>query len=295
MGTTPLAALPLLPEAELARIAGILARYLAGRRATASGTRSLRQAASEGMDFLDFREYQPGDDIRSVDWRASARGRQVQVRRYCADMASDWYLCVDSSASMSSQGSGNWLLARQLAAALAYILLHLGHRVGLLLFASEIEAACAIGRGYSQYARILKTLHGHEPLTAGGGSDPGACVAAAGRHHELIIISDFLAQDAMLPTLAKLRAGRRELHLFQLDTAADTPLPDCDSLLLQDAESGEVALCTDPGTAPAEAATRLAGLQEDLSAWGRRFLVPHTLCHGDDNWRELLLRHFIRA
>lgn len=295
MGTSTLAAESLLPEAELARVAKILARYLAGRQAAATGSQTVRRVATQGLDFLDFREYQHGDDARSIDWRASARSRGVQVRRYCADVASDWYLCVDSSASMGIDGGANWLLARKLAAALSYILLHLGHRVGVLLFSSEIDAACAPGRGYPQYARILRTLHTHGNRAGGGGSDPGACAAVVGRHHSLMIISDFLAEDAMVSALARLRASQRQLHLFQLDGAPDWPPPDGSSLLLEDVESGAVRLCGDTAAALTEASVRLAQLQRDLSAWGRRFNIPHTLCHADDNWRELLLRHFIEA
>jgi uncharacterized protein (DUF58 family) len=255
----------------------------------------MHRVASQGMDFLDFRQYQPGDDARTIDWRASARSRGVQVRRYCGDVASDWYLCVDGSASMGACGGANWLLAQKLAAALAYVLLHLGHRVGLLIYSSEIDTACALGRGYPQYARILKALYAHNHRPAGGGSDLGACAAAVGQRHPLMVISDFLAEDAMVSTLARLRASRRQLHLFQLDAGGTLPLPAGDSLLLEDLETGEVALCGDPGAARTEAQRRLVQLQQELSRWGRRFLVPHTLCHGDDNWRELLLRHFIEG
>lgn len=253
----------------------------------------MHQVAGQGMDFLDFREYRPGDDIRTIDWRASARGRDVYVRRYCGDLAADWYLCVDSSASMGIREGANWTLARKLAAALAYLLLHLGHRVGLLLFSEDIEAARELGRGYPQYARILRTLYSHTPRASGGGSDPAACVAVAGQRRPLIVVSDFLAEDAMVPTLARLAAGQRQLHLFQLDAAPPGPLPERNSVLLQDVESGEVAVCADPGVARGDAARRLALVQRELAEWARRFHVPHTIGSGDDNWRELMLRHFI--
>lgn len=292
MVTATLAAGALLPEAELARVARILARHLAGRQPTPTGARTAHRVATQGMDFLDFRQYCSGDDARSIDWRASARRRDLQVRRYCLDVAADWYLCVDGSASMGVQGDANGLLARRLAATLSYLLLHLGHRVGLLFFSAAVDAACAPGRGHPQHARILKTLYSHEQRVEGGGSDPGACAAVVANHHCLVVISDFLAPDAMVPTLAKLRGGQRQLHLFQLDTALPPTFPDGGAQLLRDAESGAIALCDDPQAARAEAGQRLAQLRRDLSAWCRRFGVPHTLCRGDDNWRELLLRHF---
>jgi len=295
MGQTTLAAAPLLPEPELARVARILARFLAGRQPATTGTQTTGRAAGQGLDFLDFREYQSGDDFRTIDWHATARSRRTQVRRYCGEVSSDWYLCVDGSASMGIQGGANWLLARKLTAALAYVLIYLGHRVGLLLFSGEIDAVCSLGRGYAQYARILKTLDAHSHLPRGGRSDLGACAAVVGRHHPVMVVSDFIAEDAMVNALVRMRASQRELHIFQLDAVPDWQLPAADTLVLEDIESGQVAICADTRTAQAEARLRLAALQQDLSAWARRFRVPYSRCRGDDNWCDLLLHHFIRA
>jgi len=225
MVTSALTMDALLPEAELARIARIVAPYLEGRRPSAAGLQTMRRPASQGMDFLDFREYQPGDDSRSIDWHASARGRAVQVRRYCSEVASDWYLCVDSSASMGVGRGETWLLARKLTAALSYLLLQLGHRVGLLLFSSDIDAACGLGRGNPQYARILKTLYGHHIPATGGSSELGCCATVVGQRHPLMVVSDFLATDGMVSTLARLQASKRRLHLFQLDAPPLAPHP----------------------------------------------------------------------
>jgi uncharacterized protein (DUF58 family) len=250
----------------------------------------MHRPASQGMDFLDFREYQPGDDSRSIDWHASARGRAVQVRRYCAEVASDWYLCVDSSASMRIRHGENWLLARKLAAALAYLLLQLGHRVGLLLFSTDIDAACGLGRGNPQYARILKTLHGHDSRKAGAGSELGSCATVVGQRHPMMVVSDFLAPDGMVSTLARLQASQRQLHLFQLD--APPVAPESDHVLLQDVESGERRPCGEADSAYAAALNDYARIQQHLSHWSGRYRIPHSVCHGNDNWRVMLLRHF---
>lgn len=293
MGAAPVAAQPLLSETELVRTARILARYLAGRRLSSSGAETAGRLAGRGREFLDFREYQPGDDFRSIDWRVSARSNAIQVRRYCTDLASDWYLCVDSSASMSAHGGANWLLARQLAVALAYVLLHLGHRVGLLLFSGEIDAACALGRGQRHYARILRTLSSHSSRSSGSVSDPAICAALVGQSNPLIIVSDFLAEDAMVTALANFHAGRRGLHLFQLDGLQEWQLPTANSLRLEDIETGQSLISADPEAAQASARMRLAVLHQDLANWCSRYRVPLTLCRSDEYWRDLLLRHFI--
>lgn len=290
MVTSALTMDALLPEAELARIARIVAPYLEGRRPSAAGLQTMRRPASQGMDFLDFREYQPGDDSRSIDWHASARGRAVQVRRYCSEVASDWYLCVDSSASMGVGRGETWLLARKLTAALSYLLLQLGHRVGLLLFSSDIDAACGLGRGNPQYARILKTLYGHHIPATGGSSELGCCATVVGQRHPLMVVSDFLAPDGMVSTLARLQASKRQLHLFQLE--APPLAPEGDLVLLEDVESGEKRPCGETDSAHTAAMDHYGRIQQQLSQWSRRYRIPHSLCHGNDNWRLMLLRHF---
>jgi uncharacterized protein (DUF58 family) len=293
MVTAALAAGELPAQAELIRIAHILSRFLAGNQPGAVSTQVAGRSAGHGLDFLDFRPYQPGDDVRRIDWRASARGRDMQVRRYCGDMASDWHLCVDASASMSVAGGAKWQMARQFTAALAYVLLSLGHRVGVLLFSSHIDARCPPGRGPAQYANILGLLDSHAPRPEGGGSDMGACAALLGRAQPLFVISDFLAEDAMLPALSALRSRHREMHLLQVNAPGDVQLPAAADLLLRDIETGRRLHCVETDPARKRAALRLQALQEQLRGWGRRYGVPLTVCSCDDSWRDVILRHFL--
>ena len=284
----------LLPQAELNRVAHILARFLAGKQPGAVGTQVAGRAAGHGLDFLDFRSYQPGDDFRRIDWRASARSRDVLVRRYSGDMTSDWQLCVDASASMSAAGAAKWLMASQFAAALAYVLLSLGHRVGLLLYSAHVDARCAPGRGPAQYAHILQLLNSHAPRREGGGSELGACAALLNRAQPVFVISDFLAANAMLPALSALRSRHRDMHLLQLNAPADLQLPAAADLLLQDVETGKTLPCVDTESAQERARLRLQAMQEQLRVWSRAYGVPLTSSRSDDSWRDVILQHFLR-
>ena len=122
----PLAA---LDEAELASLARVADRLLENRHLLAPGQRSNRSRSGFGIEFLDRREYSPGDDIRALDWRASARSRHPLVRRYCDEASSDWFILLDCSSSMAFGRGEKWTLALQCAAAMAYLLIHLGNRV----------------------------------------------------------------------------------------------------------------------------------------------------------------------
>ena len=112
--------LELLNEAELGSLARVVDRLLNTRHLLAPGQRTNRLRPGFGVEFLDHREYSPGDDIRAVDWRSSARSRHPQIRRYSDEAASDWCILLDCSSSMAFGRNRKWSLAVQCAAAMAY-------------------------------------------------------------------------------------------------------------------------------------------------------------------------------
>ena len=77
-------------------------------------------------EFLDTRHYEPGDDIRTIDWRQSARNQRLVIRRYRDETAADWFICIDCSASVE-WGGRKWPATVSLATALAYTFLYAGH------------------------------------------------------------------------------------------------------------------------------------------------------------------------
>lgn len=293
MAATPVADEVLLSPAELSRLARVLARFLAGRQPSLCGAQVAGRQSGQGLDFLDFRDYQAGDDLRSVDWRATARSQGMQVRRHCADLSSDWCLCIDASASMGFAGGSKWQQARRLAAATAYLLLYLGNRVSIALFTDEVDALCPPGRGHAQYARILGVLGKHQPREFGGSSDPACCAALVGIRNPLLVISDFLAPDAMVPGLGELLVQGRDMHLFQVTSERDLRLQEGDYRLLQDIESGDTVACGDMSVALRGAARRFADLQLELRNWSDRYRIPCTACAETEEWRAVLLRHFM--
>ncbi len=129
---------------------------LRGTAAQGVGPRAAHNRAGPGLEFLDVRQYTPGDDLRHIDWRQSSRRGQPMVRRYRDESASDWFICIDGSASMGL--ADKWQMAVQLASALTYALIYGGHRVALAVFAERIHTYCPTGRGQLQYATVLRHL-----------------------------------------------------------------------------------------------------------------------------------------
>ena len=116
----------------------------------------------------------PGDDPRRVDWRASARARHPLVRRYRDERAGEWLICLDRSASMGLVPD-LWPRALQLAAGLAYLIMHFEHRVGLALFSDRVDHLVPPGRGQHAFLALVRALAQAQPEGAGGASEPERC------------------------------------------------------------------------------------------------------------------------
>jgi uncharacterized protein (DUF58 family) len=293
--TWPLRAIPRRPapatapleidESELARLAQVAGRLLGARPLLTPGHQPARRRAGDGSEFLEHRDYAPGDDPRRIDWRASARTRRTQVRRYRDEASADWHLCVDVSASMGSAGAAKWSMAQRLAIALAYLLLTVGQRVGLIAFASGPVSVLPVGRGRRQLTRLLAQVGGIAP-GVGGATSLAAVESHVGPRDPLFVLGDFLREDALCPELARLAHGARELHAIMIGTALDRAPPV--SASVEDVETGERI---DVRAEPSAPAAEWLALQEKLRRCCRARGIVLSTCDVGESWRDVVLRH----
>src|SRR5437867_10944155 len=130
------------------------------------------------VEFADYREYTPGDDIRLVDWKVFARTDRHYVRLYDAERNLLTYLVVDKSGSMDFAGAvtttpSKLEHASRLAAALGYLVIREGDELGLSLADTELQAHLPASASWSHLNRVLDVLgRAH----AGGRTDLGACL-----------------------------------------------------------------------------------------------------------------------
>ena len=287
----PLAA---LDEAELASLARVADRLLENRHLLAPGQRSNRSRSGFGIEFLDRREYSPGDDIRALDWRASARSRHPLVRRYCDEASSDWFILLDCSSSMAFGRGEKWTLALQCAAAMAYLLIHLGNRVGVAVFSDRVEHMLPPGRGQAHYAAILRQLRDIRPAARGSGSRPGCCAARIRRNSPLFVISDFLRADAMRTDLDLLGKLCDRLHSIQI-LDEDDCRPPPRGWRLQDVESGTV---TETGIGEQQLSyypRALETFELELERYCRRQRIHFSRHKSAEPWKSVLVEHLKNA
>ncbi len=292
MAECPLKTSPLseLDQGDLQRLAQVAGRLLAGRPRLMPGPRPHRLKAGSGIEFLDHREYLPGDDLRNVDWLATARSNRTQVRRFRDETSADWILCLDCSASMGIDSGIKWRLAVQLAAAYAYLLIQLDNRVGVLLFRGRVIDLKPPGRGQRAYASLLQLLERAAPAEEGEGTSLGPCLAHIPSGCQVLVISDFLVENGMAPELARLSAITEAVYLIQVLSRKETRLEQGGRTLLEDIETGTQVSLDSPAERSGKAEQRLHEFRNQLIRHCRKYQIDYSLCHAEDGWRESLVK-----
>ena len=285
---------PAIPPAhELRAFARAAARLLAVDAPHAGGRRSPRPRRGAGHEFLEHRDYQPNDDSRWIDWLQTARFARPLVREFRAETSRDWLLCVDGSSSMSVAGAVKWRHASRLAAALAYLLLDVGHRVGIAIYASDVARAASAGRGHAQYLRIVRILTGYRPPARDAGSKLGCCAARLPGFAAVVVLSDFLAADGMRAELTRLAATCSPLHALAIGAVAERRLPDGGRLELVDVETGERRALRAGVGARADAIA--AASEARLASFARSAGIAFSRADAAASWQQTLLRHLRRG
>ena len=202
------------------------------------GRRSVKRGQS--VEFADYRDYTPGDDLRQLDWNVYARLERLFVKLFIEEEDITVTLLVDTSASMASGHPAKLLFAKRAAAALGYIALASEDRVAVSALAGRASRRRASMRGSGRIFRLLSDLSAIEP--ADGPTDLVAAArhAAAQLHGRgvVVLVSDLLdpAADRIIRELAATGSELIVLHVLSPDEL-DPPLDG--DLRLVDVETGE--------------------------------------------------------
>jgi len=194
-----------------------------------------------GVEFAEVREYQPGDDIRTIDWNVTARLGAAYVKRYLEERELTVLFVVDRSASggFGSRVRTRSDLAGEVVTVLALAASRNNDRVGLLLATDHIERYTAPRKGRRHALRVVSELLGFEPR--GTGTDLGTAlegVEAMLRGRAVIfLVSDFLT-PGWEPALGRL-ARRHDVIAVELTDPRERELPDVGPVTLWEPESGE--------------------------------------------------------
>ncbi len=195
-----------------------------------------------GMEFDEVREYQHGDDVRTIDWNVTSRTGHPFVKRYVEERELTVMLLVDASASGSfgSAVKTKGEIAAEVSALLAFSAIENNDRVGAILFTDRVEKFIPPRRGSNHVLRVIRELLFYRP------EHGGTCVEKALEHLNLVVhkravvflISDLLDQG--FEQSLKVANRRHDVVIFQIVDPRERELPDVGILELRDAETGEI-------------------------------------------------------
>jgi uncharacterized protein (DUF58 family) len=206
----------------------------------------------QGMNFEEVREYQPGDEVRTIDWNVTARMNHPFVKKFVEERELTLMLVVDLSGS-GLFGSGEQSkreLAAEIASVLAFSAIRNNDKVGLILFTDEVEKFMPPRKGRRHVLRVIREILFFEPRQRGTNLSGALDFLNRVTAHRAItvVISDFLepapasSPPAGTPLPAALRQANRrhDVVAVQIIDAHEMELPALGRLILQDAETGEV-------------------------------------------------------
>jgi uncharacterized protein (DUF58 family) len=201
----------------------------------------------QGMNFEEVREYQPGDDVRAIDWNVTARMNHPFVKKFVEERELTLMLVVDVSGSglFGSVDQSKRELAAEIASVLAFSAIRNNDKVGLLLFTDEVEKFMPPRKGRRHVLRVIREILFFEPQRRGTNL-PGALdfMNEVTPHRAIaVVVSDFIGDSAAAPSLnvALRQANRRhDVVAVQISDRFEAELPALGRLLLEDAETGEV-------------------------------------------------------
>src|ERR1700720_4222692 len=194
-----------------------------------------------GMNFEDVREYQPGDEIRTIDWNVTARLGTAFVKKFTEERELTVVLVVDVSASgnFGSVSQSKRELAAEVACLLAFSAIRNNDKVGLLLFSDRVELFIPPKKGRSHTLRIIREILYFEP--AGRGTLAGLALVylnkVVTRRAVVFFVSDFQAGDFSRELAV---SGRRhDFIALHVQDQREEMLPNVGIITLEDAETGE--------------------------------------------------------
>jgi uncharacterized protein (DUF58 family) len=197
-----------------------------------------------GIEFEEVRDYTPGDDVKSIDWKVSARLGRPFIKRYREERELILMLLVDLSASgrFGTQPANKQETAAEAAAILAFNAVRNNDKVGAILFTDQVERYIPPQKGSGHVWRVIKEIFSHVPRHTG--TDISGAVAFLGRvcrkRSVAFVVSDFLLPQGGPVVDRSMRAVSRKHELIQvrISDPGEFALPATGIVTVRDLESG---------------------------------------------------------
>lgn len=254
----------------------------------------------QGIEFDDFREYQPGDDVRFLDWNVTARMNEPYLRKYVEEREMTVLVLVDVSRS-GDYGSGEDSKRErmaEIAAVFAFSAQQNQDKVGLAMFTDEVEFYLPAKKGSAQALRIVREILNYQPRRRGTDLAPVLDMVVQRIPHRALVflISDFFTPDGGTATWEKpLRAAasKHDVVAVQVLDPRELKLPNAGRVCLEDPETGEQVIVNTSSAFVRQAyANRMREMQESLVSTLNRNSIERVSIQTDADYLPALRSYF---
>ncbi len=251
----------------------------------------------QGIEYDEVRAYQPGDDVRTIDWNVSSRSGTLHVKKYVEERELTVMLLVDASRS-TRYGSGEKSkeeVAAEIAALLAFSAIRNNDRVGGLLFTGDVECYIPPRKGTRHVLRLVREILAFEPTRrdTSVGQALEFAVRVLKKRAILFVISDFF--DTRYTSALRIAARKHDVVAISINDQGEWNLPAGGWIQFEDSESGRSALV--PGFLPGvrrRYREEMDVFRESRRRNFRRYRVDHVEIQADESYDRPLIRFFRR-
>jgi len=248
-----------------------------------------------GMEFAEVREYQPGDDVRTIDWNVSARSGHPFVKVFEEERELTVMLLVDvsSSGNFGTADQFKREIAAELSAVLAFSAIKNNDKVGLMIFSDKIEKFIPPRKGKKHVLRVIREILFYKPQDSS--TDLNVALEYLSRiikrKSTVFLISDFLTEN--FEKSLHVANRKHDIIAISITDPREVSLPDVGLIELQDAETGET-VTVDAGDASIRNLfyQSASNQRQDLNGLFRSIGVDHIDVLTDRSYIEPITRFF---
>lgn len=250
----------------------------------------------QGVEFSDIREYMPGDDIRAIDWKITARYGIPYIKEFVEERDHTLYLIADISGSGSfGHTVSKFSTLLSILATLAFSAVHYHDRVGLILVSDCVEKFIPARSGRNHVINLIQTVITHEPKSKQSDLRPALSMIMQRirRMSTVILLSDFFTPDCSKEL--SLVKKHHDILSIRVSDPREGELPDVGLIELEDAETGEQLLVDTSDPVIRDSYKEAAEMHsQSVSHMMRKHRIPFVHVRSGDDFVPVL-EHLMRT
>jgi uncharacterized protein (DUF58 family) len=251
-----------------------------------------------GMAFSEVREYQPGDDVRLIDWNVTARSGDPHIKLFVEEREMTVMLLVDASASgvFGSRQQSKREVAAEVAALLAFSAIKNNDRIGLVIFTDKVEKFVPPKKGKKHVLALITEILNFEPSSTG--TDLSVALEFLGRvarrRSVAFLVSDFIVDGGIVAYEKAMRIMKRKHDLIPVTITdpMEEELPKLGYVYFEDAETGEVVTFDTSGPGRKRYAQWIKRSQKERDELFRRHNMDFVAVRTDRPYLQALIAFF---